>query len=640
MGLAHSPRIVTDELVLALDAGNPKNYNAGISTNWTDKVGGNNGTLNGGTYHTDGPFVDAGYVEFDGTGDYLSLADSNDFDIGLNNEPFTWELWFYRNSPNSVQHMLGLGRGGGLAGWGGTGGHQYIGFQYTNGSLYWQFWSGSSLVSIQSSTTAVSMGSWHHYAVSYDGTTTRAFLDGVLFGSSTSNYGKPTTSNITRIGAGPEGTVFSQSFQSNIRVIKGTALYTSNFTPPTEPLKNVTNTTLLTCQGNTITDASSSAHTITTNGNISPAKEPYGGAGAFEFGGTNDYLSVNSSVFNPGTGDFTIEWWQKLAATDVSYSALKINSGDGIRTGNTAIQLFINGSINIAATATFTTTDWEHVAIVRSSGVISIYHKGVLLSNNLANLNPANSITASIFEIGNNWTGSNYAGSLSNFRVVVGTAVYTSNFTPPTTLLEPIENTTLLTLQGQNIKDASSSANSITINEDVKPIVVSSTFEFDGTDDYVILSNLDKAAYGTTNFSLSLWFNADSGSYKSLFQAASSFPSSPNPWIALVSYSSGLRVYVDANYRIDVPYTQVAWNNFVLTFDSAGSGLWTAYLNGSSVGSYTGPIGSNSASDTYLGHAYNNSYFDGKISNFSVQQKTLTAAEIQQNYNALKRRYE
>ena len=40
-----------------------------IGTNWTDNVGGNNGTVVNETYHTDGPFVGAGYVEFVGTGD-------------------------------------------------------------------------------------------------------------------------------------------------------------------------------------------------------------------------------------------------------------------------------------------------------------------------------------------------------------------------------------------------------------------------------------------------------------------------------------------------------------------------------------------------------------------------------------------
>jgi len=231
-------------------------------------------------------------------------------------------------------------------------------------------------------------------------------------------------------------------------------------------------------------------------------------------------------------------------------------------------------------------------------------------------------------------------GYISNFRIVDGTALYTSDFTVPTKPLTAITNTTLLTCQGNTIADASSSALSITANGNAAANLgfPASAFEFDGTDDYVILNDFDKASYGTTNFSLSLWFNADSGSYKSLFQIANSLDSH-GPWIALISYSSGLRVYVNNDYRMDVPYTQDAWNNFVLTFDSSGSGLWTAYLNGSSVSTYTGPIGTNGGSATYLGHAYNNSYFDGKISNFSVQQKTLTASEVKQNYRNIKGRY-
>ena len=77
MGLAHSPRIVTDGLVLALDAGNTKSY-PGSGSTWTDISGkGNNGTLtNGPTYSS----ADGGAVVFDGSNDYVSetsaLSDS------------------------------------------------------------------------------------------------------------------------------------------------------------------------------------------------------------------------------------------------------------------------------------------------------------------------------------------------------------------------------------------------------------------------------------------------------------------------------------------------------------------------------------------------------------------------------------
>ena len=52
MGLTHSPRIVTDGLVLALDAANVKSY-GGSGTTWTDLSGkGNNGTINGSPSYT------------------------------------------------------------------------------------------------------------------------------------------------------------------------------------------------------------------------------------------------------------------------------------------------------------------------------------------------------------------------------------------------------------------------------------------------------------------------------------------------------------------------------------------------------------------------------------------------------------
>ena len=54
-----------------------------------------------------------------------------------------------------------------------------------------------------------------------------------------------------KLGSGRISVKPFDGFISNVRVIKGTALYTSNFTPPTEPLTNVTNTKLLCCQSPT-----------------------------------------------------------------------------------------------------------------------------------------------------------------------------------------------------------------------------------------------------------------------------------------------------------------------------------------------------------------------------------------------------
>ena len=49
---------------------------------------------------------------------------------------------------------------------------------------------------------------------------------------------------------------------SNVRILKGTALYTSAFTPPERTLTNITNTKLLCCQSNTLAGSATVAPTI------------------------------------------------------------------------------------------------------------------------------------------------------------------------------------------------------------------------------------------------------------------------------------------------------------------------------------------------------------------------------------------
>ena len=82
--LAHSPKIVTDGLVLCLDAGNTKSY-PGSGTTWTDLSGnGKNGTLvNGVGYSGD----NLGSLSFDGSNDYVGG------NLGSLNAPFTLEVF-------------------------------------------------------------------------------------------------------------------------------------------------------------------------------------------------------------------------------------------------------------------------------------------------------------------------------------------------------------------------------------------------------------------------------------------------------------------------------------------------------------------------------------------------------------------
>ena len=107
MALAHSPKIVTDGLILCLNGGDQKSYISGSGTTWTDRSGNsNNGTL------TNGPtFNSEGYFELDGTNDKITsgakLSNTENGSIYLWCKPYT--------PPNTSGHMMayqgtGVGR--------------------------------------------------------------------------------------------------------------------------------------------------------------------------------------------------------------------------------------------------------------------------------------------------------------------------------------------------------------------------------------------------------------------------------------------------------------------------------------------------------------------------------------------------
>lgn len=101
MAYQNGPKIITDGLVLCLDAGNPKSY-PGSGTNWTDlSRNGNNGTLtNGPTFSTDG----VGSIVFDGANDFVNLGNI------LDNLPtMTICTWINVNSvPVGVNTFFGI----------------------------------------------------------------------------------------------------------------------------------------------------------------------------------------------------------------------------------------------------------------------------------------------------------------------------------------------------------------------------------------------------------------------------------------------------------------------------------------------------------------------------------------------------
>jgi hypothetical protein len=193
-----------------------------------------------------------GYITLNGT-NYLKSPSSSAFAFGTGD--FTMEAWIY---PTSVSGTTGVVS-------------TRIDASASSAQAFFGVAAGQILyyagVAISGGTVAAN--NWYHIACSRSGTTVRIFLNGVQVGSGTDAVDKTTTFGF--VGSG-SGDILGQVFDgriSNARIVKGTALYTSNFTPSTTPLTAVSGTSLLTCQTPNLTaDNSTNAFTLTQIGTI------------------------------------------------------------------------------------------------------------------------------------------------------------------------------------------------------------------------------------------------------------------------------------------------------------------------------------------------------------------------------------
>jgi len=172
-------------------------------------------------------------IVFDGTGDRIYRPAEKDplTDLGVGGENFTIEQWVYFNSVSGTQ-MFSPSKGGGTAGWNSSSGHQYLLGFLSSGTYYIQVWNGSGIASINF-TNPFATGRWYHHAVTYDGVTTRVFIDGIQRASGSISY--VAISNPTRfvIGDSPAYDGPFNGYLQDVRITKGICRYVQNFTPPT-----------------------------------------------------------------------------------------------------------------------------------------------------------------------------------------------------------------------------------------------------------------------------------------------------------------------------------------------------------------------------------------------------------------------
>jgi hypothetical protein len=153
------------------------------------------------------------------------------------------------------------------------------------------------------------------------------------------------------------------------------------------------------------------------------------------------YFTVpGSASWAFGTGDFTIEWFQNETDSNSFPRIFSIDTYPNQKLGCSieggTFYVWATGASSFGTITTYKNI-WQHFAIVRNSGSLKVYRQGVALTAGTANVtNLSDSTTTLTFGNELSQTASSaFGGYLTNIRVCKGLAVYTGNFTVPTSPL-------------------------------------------------------------------------------------------------------------------------------------------------------------------------------------------------------------
>jgi hypothetical protein len=311
--------------------------------------------------------------------------------------------------------------------------------------------------------SALSVDTWYHIAVVRDGSNFTMYIDGVAQADTITHSANVQDQDFEIFGD-DFGTHTDDVWQDEFR-ISDTARYTANFTRPTAPFVNDSNTLLLLhmdgTDGSTLflddNGVSRSRVGVSAIGDaqIDTAQSKFGGASAY-FDGTDDKLSVDIEVpILDSSKSTTIEFWYRRTASGVRGICEQMIVGQA--TGFCLLD--INGVIYAYRGATAGTTmnggslslnTWYHIAVVQDAGTGRLFIDGTQVDSD-ASWNGTDT-TGIPFEIGigpgnasgfYNATEYDLYGHIDEFRIS-NTARYTSGFTPPTEAFTPDANTLLL----------------------------------------------------------------------------------------------------------------------------------------------------------------------------------------------------
>ena len=242
-------------------------------------------------------------LSFDGSGDYLTLPDSSDWDVG--SQSFTAECWIYPvASPN--QPII-IGQWNNPYSWVlllSNDSNRYLRFIFKVGAA----WNDNI------SSTAVALNTWSHVALVRDTNNVfNMYLNGVSIHNTTIAGAADAVASVFLVGGSSAGDNFN-GYIDNVRFTKGLARYTSTFTPPT----TAHSTSAGDVNKQIIINSAADGVAIGTGGinqaRIAKAWVNFDGTGTVAIGSSYN----TSSITDNASGDYTVNFSTPTA--NASYS--------------------------------------------------------------------------------------------------------------------------------------------------------------------------------------------------------------------------------------------------------------------------------------------------------------------------------
>ena len=611
------------------------------------------------------PYLTGWSNYFDGSSAYLSVADNAAFDFGAGN--FTIEYWEYRSSAKN--DIIPIGRrlntsGSATAIWN-------LGYE-SSGLLNGTFNDGAGTTYLSLQMGSAFYATWNHYAVVRNGNTVTCYRNGNSVGSGTLTQTLPAGNQPLTIGRMQNNGYYFQGYISNVRLIKGTALYTANFTPATSTLTSVAGTSLLTCHANRLADGSANNFAITRNGDVSVGSfNPFnltnsGTAGSMYFDGTGDYvLTSSTTAMNLGANPFCLEMWFYLNSTGSTYYGLCGSQTDfkgpsisryssvlmyGLSSNGSSWNVM--GAEGTTGSTTINPYQWYHLVLCRTGNTISAYVNG------LRDATVASSATlisrTEGFCIGN-WYAGLYPwnGYISNVRFVVGSNPYDATqttLTIPAAPLTAIANTQLLTLQNRQphnnhtFQDASSNNFLITRYGNATQGTFSPFSQlgwstlFNGSNGLSVPSNAALSFSGEFTFETFVYYNAipGSGGAASFIMRRSNTASGSSFQFGLNNTSGQFKYFItisvgstdyDTNWNISTPSVGRWYHVAIVRDNSSNMHCWLDGVKLILSGATSNIPGTTNVpgTDVTIGwrNYYNDLYLNGYLSNLRLSAAAL-----------------